>query len=207
MTRKLVNDHQYWTGFAFWRTARVFARRLVWRSGQSRANQEVAQISQRRKAISSECSDTLRNRFEAWRIGRWRLVVKWKDSRIGWARITRQACWDFISILKLYHRSCVYHLRLQATNLEASIETRFGGADIRALRSKEEKIYAKWSQQLQERRNKKYKKLHSPVSITDKIKFCRLKQGCRRFKRRTPYQLEWAAGRSHQRWLTSPLSP
>ena len=103
-----------------------------------------------------------------------------------WACITRRASRDFLSALKLYHRSCVYYLRLQATNLEASIETRFGKADIRALRLKGEKIYAKWSQRLQERRNKKLKKLHSPVSITDKIKFRRLKRGCRRFKRRTP---------------------
>ena len=112
----------------------------------------------------------------------WELVVCLEKE---WACITRWASRDFLSVLKLYHRSCVYHLRLQATNLEASIETRFGRADTQVLRSKGEKTYTKWSQRLQERHNKKFKKLHSLVSITEKTKFQCLKRRCCRFKRRT----------------------
>ena len=74
-----------------------------------------------------------------------------------WARIIRRASRDFLSALKVYHRSCSHHLRLQATNLETSIGNRFGRADTRALRVKAEPIYVKWSQRLQERRIKKFK--------------------------------------------------
>ena len=36
-----------------------------------------------RKAISSGCSKVLRNRSQAWRLGRWCLVVRRKDGKIG----------------------------------------------------------------------------------------------------------------------------
>ena len=74
-----------------------------------------------------------------------------------WPHIIRRASQDFLSTLKLYHRSCAYHLRHQATNLETSTETRFGRADIQALRLKAQTIHAKWSQRLQERHTKNYK--------------------------------------------------
>ena len=103
-----------------------------------------------------------------------------------WALIIRRTSRDFLSALKFYHRSCAYHLRHQATNLETSIETRFGRADIRALRLKAEKIHEKWSQRLQEHRIKKLEKLHPPVSNSEKTKFRRVKQTWHRFKRKTP---------------------
>ena len=116
-----------------------------------------------------------------------------------WARITRRASRDFLSALKTYHRSCAYHLRLQATNLEASIETRFGRANVRALKDKSEAIYAKWSQRLQHRRTKKIKKLHSLVPNRRQMHCRRHKRACRRFKRNTPHQQERTTKRSH-RW-------
>ena len=72
-----------------------------------------------------------------------------------WAWIIKRASRDFLSALKLYHSSCAYHIRLQATNLETSIENRFGRADIRALKIKTETMYMKWSQRLQECHTKK----------------------------------------------------
>ena len=103
-----------------------------------------------------------------------------------WESIIRRASRDFLSALKVYHRSCAHHLRLQATNLETSIGNRFGRVDTRVLRVKAETIYAKWSQRLQERSIKKLKKLHSPTTITRKTKFRRPKRTCRRFKRKIP---------------------
>ena len=47
-------------------------------------------------------------------------------------------------------------------------------------------IYAKWSQWLQERCTKKFKKLHLPTTILRKTKFQRSKRTCCRFKRKTP---------------------
>ena len=114
-----------------------------------------------------------------------------------WARIIRRASRDFLSALKLYHRSCAYHLRRQATNLETFIETCFGKADCRVLRLKAETIHTNWSQRLQQRRVKKFKKLHTPFSTIRQTEFRRPKRRCRQFKRKTPHQLECAVRRSH----------
>ena len=103
-----------------------------------------------------------------------------------WARIIRRSSRDFLSALKLYHRSCAHHLRLKAANLETYIENRFGRADTRALKVKAKTINEKWSQRLQERHIKKLKKLHSPTTIVRKTKFRRSKRTCRRFKSKTP---------------------
>ena len=103
-----------------------------------------------------------------------------------WAHIIKRASRDFLSALKIYHRSCAYHLRLQATNLEASIETHFGRANVRALEHKSEAIYAKWSQWLQHRHVKKLNKLHLLAPNRRQTHCQRHKRACRRFKRNTP---------------------
>ena len=82
-----------------------------------------------------------------------------------WARIIRGVAFWFLTALKVYQRSCAYHLRLQVTNVESSIATRLGKA--RAKRSKKiaETVYSKCNNNLTDQQNRKLKNFFLQIPV------------------------------------------
>ena len=74
-------------------------------------------------------------------------------------QIVRRAANGFLAVLKTYHRSCAYHLRLQATNLESFITARLGETRAETSMNITKTVYANCDRRLRERRNRKLKHL------------------------------------------------
>ena len=101
-----------------------------------------------------------------------------------WAQIVRRAANGFLAALKTYHRSCAYHLRLQATNLESFIAARLGETRAETSKNIAKTVYAKCDRRLRERRNRKLKHLLPPDSRIRTIRYQQQKKRRRRFRRR-----------------------
>ena len=71
-------------------------------------------------------------------------------AKLEWACIIKQAIWKFLAALRIYHRSCANHLRVQVANLEANIDAQFGNTSANTIINDARSVYTKLNYQLQE---------------------------------------------------------